>query len=216
MQELMPSIMEYLEAEYLSLSRLAKTAKITTDRVKELEETQCIPGHSYAISRAASVICTLKGAYTENSELDKFYNPSIVKWIERAESLAKDLSLTDVAMQIRNEFNQEFNKVFGHTITPGCKGLDHAWRYFINGTWGICLKDISIACMANKEMSRLKIASLVKMNDAAHELSKVEKLELQEAVNTYESATKLFPPHLLPTCSRTCEVEPAVRKYLLD
>lgn len=204
----------YLQEEYYTLQQLANKANVTTDRILELVELQIIPPHSFEVTQSTSIYCNIKGYFIATPVAIKYYNPSIVKWIQTAESLATGKSLSEIAIFIRGYFNKEFKEAMGDAITPGCKGLDHAWRYLMNGTWGICLKEISVASIAKKELSRLKISQLCKLDKPNHQLTLQEKEELKNAIDTYELVTKQFAPHLLPTCSRTLEIEPAVKKYL--
>lgn len=74
--------------EYLSLQKLAKRTGVNEDRILELEETQCIPGHSYSYSHTESVNCSLKGTYTESTQYTRYYNPLIERWVKKAEALA--------------------------------------------------------------------------------------------------------------------------------
>lgn len=205
----------YLQEEYYTLKDLADKARVIPDRVIELVEMQIIPPHSYEVTQNASIYCNIKGAHLAKPIMTKYYNPSIIAWIQNAELLARGKSLSEIAVYVREQFNQEFKEAMGESITPGCKGVDHAWRYLMNGTWGICLKEISVSSLANKELSRLKISQLCKLDDSEHKLADNEQDELKEAVATYERVTKKFAPHLVPTCSRTLEIEPAVKKYLI-
>lgn len=204
----------YLQEEYYTIEQLADKANATKDRILELAELQIIPPHSFEVTQNASIYCNIKGAFNATPVTTRYYNPSIVKWIQNAETMAKEESLAEVAIQVRKKFNQEFRYAMGDVITPGCKGLDHAWRYLMNGTWGICLKEVSVASIASKELSRLKISQICKYDDPNHTLTNQEKEDLKTAINTYEKVTKQFAPHLVPTCSRTLEIEPAVKKYL--
>ena len=205
----------YLQQEYLTIKQLAQCSAVSEDRILELIEMQCIPPHSYEISSITTISCQIREISPVEIVITRYYNASIKNWIINAEQLIlQGLSLVEVASKIKADFEKDFHQAFDSMVTPGCQGFDNAWRYLMNGTWGICLKEISVQSMAKKELSRLKIAQLCKMDEPGHTLSEDEKQVLRQAVKDYESVTKAFSPYLIPTCSRTVEVEPAVAKYL--
>lgn len=98
-------------------------------------------------------------------------------------------------------------------ITPGCDGFNAAWRYLMNGTWGVCLQKINMASIGKKELSRLKIANLVS-SATNQQLNEAEKVELQQAIDDYNSAAKEFIPYFAPQSSRCREIETAKDNYL--
>ncbi|WP_420809900.1 DUF6058 family natural product biosynthesis protein [Francisella halioticida] len=82
---------------------------------------------------------------------------SIIKYAKEALALSEFNDLTKIAQQLKNNFSTQLEKKFKGIKTPGCQNFDQAWGYWINGTWGICLKELNVRCIAKKELSRLAI-----------------------------------------------------------
>ncbi len=119
----------------------------------------------------------------------KYYHPSIIKYTEEALALSEFNDLTEIAQQLKINFSTQLEKEFKGIKTPGCQNFDQAWGYWINGTWGICLKELNVEYMAKKELSRLAITKLMKYEPTT--ITKNDKIKLIDAVNTYISASGL-------------------------
>ncbi len=114
----------YLQEEYYELKDLADNARVRIDRVIELVEMQIIPPHSYEVTQNTSIYCNIKGIYLTKPIATKYYNTSIVAWIQNAELLTREKSLSEIATYVREQFNQEFKKAMvlsGTRIITHCK-----------------------------------------------------------------------------------------------
>ncbi|MDF2939681.1 MAG: hypothetical protein K0R66_323 [Gammaproteobacteria bacterium] len=201
----------YLDKHYYTLAQLAQKSGVEEAFILKLIKNQCVPPHSYSMQTFTAFTNSLI-QYSASPTSVYYYHPSLLGWIHKARGLFKLYDLTKTAQLIRENFIEEYNETFGNTATPGCKNADEAWSYLMDGTWGICLKEISISCMAKKQLSRLTIANIVK-TEAEHALSLEERLELKNAIETYKSAAMDFDPYFAPISSRYREVIAAELKY---
>jgi len=205
-------LQQHLDSFYITLDALARRADISKTRILEFIDNQCIPPHSYTVHNVMTISDPIMN-YSAHQSMTRYYHPSIVSWIAKARTLAENHSLIDVSRRIREQFILELDKKLAGRSTPGCANSEHAWHYFIKGIWGICLQEISVDCIAKKELARLAIANIVN-SEPTCELSDAEKIELKKAVDSYNRAVKEFVPHFAPMSSRTVEVEAVVKKYL--
>lgn len=212
----MDAITAYLAEEYFTLKQLSAESNTTTDQIIELIQRQCIPPHTYELTPALNLRSEFDGTHILSSPTIHYYHPSLVNWISRANNLLKILTLNQVMNKVRDDFFKEHVARFNHQATPGCQDVSMAWHFLMNGTWGICLRELSVECMATKELARLKISRLVNHSDSTHELTEREKNELRVAIKEYYSAAKRFSPHVIATSSLMREVEPAREKYFKD
>lgn len=148
---------KFIAENYISLTALAKHYDVTEVEILAMENSQCIPGHTYEIRQIYIFTCAaIDAALTENSEMitTHYYHHSVSSWAEQALPALKNSNLTDVAAQVKNNFAAQLSKVLEGKRTPGCQSFDQAWAYWIDGTWGKCLKEISFVCLAKKELAR--------------------------------------------------------------
>ena len=82
----------------------------------------------------------------------------------------------------------------------------------MDGSFGLCLKEITIPSLVEKEVARARISAIVKP-DPNHELSDVERSELEAAVEQYTRVALEFAPHEFEHSSRHLEVDAAIEKY---
>ena len=204
-------VQRYLEANYLRLEALAARAGVTPDRVVELVAAQCVPPHSHEV-RGVVVFASTFGEYTAALPPERYYHPSLVDWVRKASALARSHTLADVARRMRKDFEQAFEAALDGRPAPWPRGVDHAWAYLMDGTWGLCLKEISVASLLQKEFARQTIRRLVSP-DPRHELSAAGRAALVEAIDAYDAVAADFAPHELGASSRCREVCAAIEKY---
>ena len=128
-------VQSYLDATYLTQAQLAERAGVTPARVAELEAAQCIPGASYKVEGDFRIASTF-GHFELPVPETRYYHPSIARWVEKAEGLAKSHDLEGVARIMRLDFTRELaTRVNGRTTRDTLKP-DQAWAYVTDGTWG--------------------------------------------------------------------------------
>ena len=204
-------VQRYLDANYLTLEALATRAGVTEERALELVDSHCVPPHSHEV-RGVAVFASTFGEYTAPVTPVRYYHPCLVTWVKKASALARRHSLADVARRIRKEFEQAFEEALDGRPPPWPRGVDYAWAYLMDGTWGLCLKEISVANMLQKEFARQTIARLVSP-DPNHVLSRAARAALIEAIEAYDRVATNFGPHERPDSSRCREVGAAIEKY---
>ena len=165
------------------------------------------PPHSYELSGELTAVSAF-GSYQLPMDVRRLYHPCVVSWIKRAETLARGRDLGVVAAIVREDFDQSLEKALQGREWPWPDGPIHAWRCFIDGSWTLCLKDITAENILGKECCRATI------RDSPDRDADIEQLE--KAVRDYASATLPFSPHEVAESSRFREVEPAIKKYGLS
>ncbi len=186
----------FLDKNYITLKELAKQCQVETSNILALENAQCIPGHTYEKRQVTLYTCAgIDEALSENSSLETtfYYHNSIINWVNEALKSINEMDLTVLANKVKMDFANQIEKYLKGQKTPGCQSFDQAWRYWIDGTWGKCLKTISVECLAKKELARKYIADT--MNSSAHEISYEQKNKLVEAIENYIQASLEFDPY---------------------
>lgn len=203
----------FLKNNYYTLSELAKHCDINEAEILTLETAQCIPGHTYEVRQMLIFSCAgIDTALTENTAFSTthYYHVSTIAWIKKALLALKNMSLSEVASQVKINFAEQLTKVLGDIKTPGCQSFDQAWGYWIDGTWGKCLKEISFDCLAKKELSRFIIAKIMKYDQAT--IKENIKIELESAVKNYIAASLDFDAYGM----RHLLAEEAIEKFQLN
>ncbi len=207
------AVQAYIDAHYLELEALAVRAGTSPETVRSLEEAQCIPGASYVTG--GEMVCTSTfGEYRLPAEPRRYYHPSVLGWVEKALVLAQSHDLAEVARQQRAAFDRDFAEALAGQAPPWARGADYAWDYILDGTWGLCLKDITVATLLKKEFARNAFREII-APAPDHELSAAERARLEAAIADYEAVALPFAPHEAPESSRVKEIRPAVEKYRL-
>jgi hypothetical protein len=113
---------------------------------------------------------------------------------------------------MRKDFEDAFEAALDGRPPPWPRGVDYAWAYLMDGTWGLCLKEISVANLLQKEFARQTVAKIVSP-DRHHVLSPAARAALIAAVDAYNEVAADFGPHELGDSSRCREVGAAIGKY---
>lgn len=175
---------------------MAKHCEMTETEILVLENAQCIPGHTYEMRQMSVLSCSgIDTALSEHTSLvtTYYYHSSIYTWIQQAKAALKKQSLSVLAFTIKSQFTEQLAAALGGIKTPGCQSFDQAWAYWVDGTWGKCLKEISVPCLAKKELSRHIIVEMMPQDPAT--LSAEAKTKLTQAVNDYIAASLEFDPY---------------------
>lgn len=205
---------DYIEAQgYLGLRALADRAGTTPEQVRAFEQAECIPAASYEVAGEVTFTSSF-GRYALPVEPRRYYHPSVVEWLQRAMALADGRDLGEVARAVRAAFDSDFDAALRGAPPPWSDGADYAWAYMTDGTWGLCLKDVSIAGLLAKEQARATIRRLVQP-EPDHRLSEAERRELEQALSDYERVALPFSPHEVAESSRAREIQPAREKYVI-
>lgn len=207
-------IQRYIESQYLTLEALAARAEVTPEHLQQLLEARCVPPHCYEV-RGDLVFVSSFGEYKIPVQPRHYFHPSLERWVGKAALLAKVHGLAEVARKIRQDFDEELTAALNGRQAPWPGGADYAWDYMMDGTWGLCLKEISVPNLLGKEFARKEVAGLMQP-DPDHRLSLDGREALAAAVTRYNEVAKDFAPHEVAESSRRREIEPAVEKYGLE
>ncbi len=203
-------IQRYIESQYLTLEALAARAELTPERLQQLLEARCVPPHSYEV-RGDFVFVSSFGEYKIPVQPRRYYHPSLERWARKAALLAKIHGLAEVARKIRHDFDEELAAALNGRQAPWPGGADYAWDYMMDGTWGLCLEEISAPNLLKKEFARKEIADLMQADPNLD-----TREALAAAVTRYNEVAKDFAPHEVAESSRRREIEPAVERYGLE
>lgn len=208
-------VQAYLEAEnYLTLEELASRAATSEEQVRALELARCIPATSYCVGGEMTYTSSF-GTYRLPVAETRYYHSDILRWVLRALDLLKTMDIEDVAKVVRAEFDDQFHAALQGAEPPWPGGADYAWNYILDGTWGLCLKDVDVASLLTKEQARVTIRNLVRP-EADHVLSAEDRLELEAALVRFETVALPFAPHEVGESCRHKELGPAIQKYGLS
>lgn len=201
----------YIDAYYITLPDLARRAAVSEARVLEFVENRCIPPHSYEVRGETTCINSF-GAYALPSVPRLYYHPRLVDWIDRASSLAERQDLPAVAARVKADFEADIDRALAGRPMPWPDGTTTVWAYLMDGTWGLCLKTLTVPDLVQKELARATIARIEKAS-AGRSITSQERFELEEAVALYDDVALPFSPHELGESSRCLEVGTVVRKH---
>ena len=203
----------YVDRYYLTLEALVERTGVTAARIDELAEAGCIPPHTYEL-RGDVVFASACGEHRLPSQPRRYYHHGEVEWVKKAHALAQDHALAEVARLMREGFDREVADALDGREVRWSADRDHPWDYLMDGSWSLCLKELSASHLAEKEVARATIARIAKI-DADHETSDGARAELEAAVAQYDRVALPFAPHEVGVSSRRLEVGAAIEKYRL-
>jgi len=203
----------FLEQNYRTLTELANDCGISEAEILNLETAGCIPGHTYETRQMIIFSCAgINDALTENMDLTTtwYYHNSTELWVKDALPELKNMSLAEIALMVKENFAKQLHNVLGDIKTPGCQNFDQAWGYWIDGTWGKCLKELTVDGLAKKELSRYHIAQIMEQDPKT--VSEDSKIQLTDAVESYIAASLDFDVYGM----RHLLAEEAIKKFSLN
>ncbi len=203
----------YVDRYYITLEALVERTGVAATRIDELAEAGCIPPHTYEV-RGDIVFASAFGEHRLPSQPRRYYHHGEVEWVKKADALAQDHALAEVARIMREGFDREVADALDGREVRWSADRDHAWNYLMDGSWSLCLKELSAPHLAEKEVARATIARIANA-DPNHEIDESERAELEAAVAQYERVALPFAPHEVGVSSRRLEVGPAIEKYRL-
>jgi hypothetical protein len=203
----------YVDRYYLTLEMLVERTGVTAARIDELAEAGCIPPHTYEL-RGDVVFASAFGENRLPSQPRRYYHHGEVEWVKKANALAQDHALAEVARIMREGFDREVADALDGREVRWSADWDHPWNYLMDGSWSLCLKELSASHLAGKEVARATIARIANA-DPDHEIDESERAELEAAVAQYDRVALPFAPHEVGVSSRRLEVGAAIEKYRL-
>lgn len=208
-------VINYLESHYLTRAEFARQAKVSEDRLLELIKMACVPLHSHKLTHQTRFHTEIFSETVMQENEVFYYHPSLVPWAIEAEKYAKKAPLTEVADIMRNNFKNEFYKQLGevqgasqlfHQCFSGKGDLNKVeaeklfnmeWPYVMNGTYGVCLKEISAKNIITKAVC---VAQLEKFINSG--LANVDKVGVNKVLQWYDHVASNFGPHEVAKSTR--------------
>jgi len=164
-------ITSYIKNNYLTIEQLANRSSISLDRLEELINNYCIPKHSHVTSKQVIFHTDIFGESVFVEEKTFYYHPSLIKLAMKANQYLVSTNFIDVAREMKADFTNElcqalseiddakhvFDHCFdseGNLLADGIeKIMTEHWSYIMDGTYGVCLKEISAKNMILKNIA---------------------------------------------------------------
>ena len=196
---------------YISLRELSRRAEVSAERILELEAAGCIPPRAYEV-RGGVTVNSAFGDHPLALTTQRYYHPDMVVWLTKAVAFATDHALEEVAVLMREDFERLLLEALGDRPMPWQDGTDHAWTYWMDGSFSLCLHELSPRSVVEKEVARWRIRN-VDGSSAGNKISLECRNELNDAIAQYNTVATAFAPHERAQSSRHLEVEAVSRKF---
>jgi len=218
-------IINYITKNYITLAELAKRTALDEEKIQALIIAGCIPAYSHKITEVMIFHTDVFGSDAMIGNEKFYYHPSLIQWIKKAEDYSKE-NLSFAAKKMRENFSAEFRLALvqqedAKLAFPTCfdvenklieneleKIIAEKWYYVLNGTYGVCLKEITAK---NIVIKAIAVALL------EHFLVEPEKNELIKATNLYDEVSAEFAPNDINKSSRGLlytEAKKKIKSYI--
>jgi len=154
-------ITSYIKDNYLTIEQLANRSGISLNQIEKLINNNCIPRHSHAVIKQVIFYTEIFGESIFVDEKIFYYHPSLIKQVVKANQYLGISNFIDVASKMKSDFTNEIREALveiddaqqifrycfndaGDLLADGIEKLmtEH-WPYIMDGTYGVCLKEIS-------------------------------------------------------------------------
>ncbi len=226
------NIKTYLDNHFLTLSQLARRARMPEEKISALIKAKCIPGPSYELRKSGMLYTYLFGKVGVAIKSSKrYYAPSVTAWIQRAQALAPGRDFRQIAKTMRTNFEKEFRQAmvdldgrrFGFQrcfIKEGIfeekqttKMLKNKWRHFLEGTYGLCVKEPTTARSITRKL--IAVSRLAQLTNDGKKKSFLpeERGQVISAMREFDAVVAKFDPVNYPISSRKRLLDDLRKKY---
>ncbi len=208
------NLIKYLTKNFYTKSELLLVTGVTEVEFVELQNKAMMPMSSYRLQM--NLKCTsFFGEHSDSEQLD-YYSKGYASWIEMLQSITTARN----AFQI---FSERYKKTVIQLSEDGFvaddsrlkeeinRHIKNEWKYFLDGTYGLCTKSGLPEDIASKEVA----ISLINEYLARKSVSEDEIIGLSRAVNLLDQSSSDFAPHERKRSSRFRLVDEVRRKYSL-
>jgi hypothetical protein len=222
----MSDLDDYLAKHYLSEGQLLESAGMQADELAALLDGGVIPAPSYVVTKDGKVRSFPFGEMAAPGSVPgRYFHPSQLVWIARARNAVGRAAVADAQARLKATFADNFAAAlaalnlttwrlrdsFDEQGAPMVEGLsirtDSAWRYFLNGTFGLCVANpISEMHIARKEVLQEKLAQLSE-NGNKTMFTDQQARAMLELIDAYAASAMPFSPVEYPVSSRKRLVE---------
>jgi|SRR5579862_6778878 len=205
-------ITSYIKNNYLTIEQLANRANISLDQLESLINHFCIPRHSHVISKQVTFSTDIFGESVLIEEMTYYYHPSLIKLAMKAVRYLETANFNDVASQMKSDFTNELRQalaeieindvkqVFAYCfdanenlLTDGIdKIMTNHWPYIMDGTYGVCLKEISAK---NVLLKNIAVSILEEWTNCTNQNKNNLYDRAKYAGELYDSVASHFGPH---------------------
>ncbi|MBU2178775.1 MAG: hypothetical protein KJ930_04995 [Gammaproteobacteria bacterium] len=207
----------YLKDHYWDAGQLAAHCNITVDELDEFIRLQLVPEPSYVVTDQARVKSFVFGEMAAlGATPGAYFHPANKAWVMLA--LSADYRRDATALQQRFKANfaaalTQLNATTwrltdsftdeGEILASGMNTrLDSAWQYFLNGTFGLCVKNPeSEFDIAHKEILQEKLVAITE-NGSKSKFATADMKAVVSLINDYAAASMPFSPVEYPRSSR--------------
>ena len=215
--DLIKDILNYLNNNYLTIEQLANQADLHLEQLKALIANSCIPKHSHTITHQIVFHTDIFGDSIITNQQIFYYHPSLVRWAVKAGQYLKTANFNDVADNMKNDFIQELRQtlietaeakqVFKYCFNDGGallkegveKVMMEHWPHIMDGTYGVCLKEISAKSVIIKSITVSILEKWVNNTDLEKEYT---YNETNDAAELYDKVAACFGPHEISQSTR--------------
>ncbi|HAT31729.1 MAG TPA: hypothetical protein DCW29_13020 [Janthinobacterium sp.] len=225
-RQLMTNLNNYLAKHYLNEAQLASAASISIDELHALIRKRLVPAPSYVIGDRGMVASFVFGEMeAPGSTPGSYFHPSQLVWIARARHVVASGPAIDAEARLKERFSANFAAAlatlnlttwrlpdsFDENGAPIADSLltrtDSAWKYFLNGTFGLCVANpISEAHIACKEVLQEKLSQQSE-NGSKTMFSPQQARAMHELIDAYAASAMFFSPVEYALSSRKRLVE---------
>jgi hypothetical protein len=217
------AIYAYVTGRYFTLDGLAREAGVEIATVNRLIGAGCLSGPSYVL-HAAGVRGPVGSWGSDDGPGTAYFSPILIWWIRRArvmeENLASNGSRRDLAGALRDWYRDDLREALGrcesraHGFTDlyeagGGRLLEEKldelvarmWAWWLDGTYGVCMRAFDGHHVATKWVERARIAALTDQGDRTA-VTVGERAVLIDAMARLDGVITPFAPHERPTSTR--------------
>ncbi len=205
---------KYLNEYFYTKQELLAVSKVSELDFLEYQNKQVMPKCSYKLNLDLKSD-SFFGLHSEKQEIE-FYAKGYSSWLAVIQSHDSVESVYSVFVKRYKDTITELQKK-NHSSTSSKitaeieQHIKEEWKYFLDGTYGLCTKSGLPEDIAAKELAILEINEITKEKD----LSEAQLVKLTKAVNLLDSASSLFAPHERLKSSRQRLVNDVRRQYKL-
>jgi len=222
----MTELNKYLAKHYLNQAQLTTAAGLGTEELDELIRNRLVPAPSYVVTDSGKVSSFVFGEMdAPGSTPGRYFHPSQLVWIARARQVVGHGAAHDAEARLKEQFTATFaaalatlnlttwrlHDSFDESGAPIGDGLltrtDGAWKYFLNGTFGLCVANpISEAHIAYKEVLQEKLSTQSE-NGSKTLYTPQQAGTMHKLIDAYAAAAMPFSPVEYSVSSRKRLVE---------
>lgn len=214
------TLSDYLHTCFLTAEQFADACHLSGQALSRLLEYRLIPAPAYVVKESTSINSAAFGKLSGAAPIGDYFHPANTVWVDKAEQAVAQQGWATAHMMLEEQFKHhmtaalaELDKTLwrltdsfsdnGSVIEEGlAQRLDTYWRYFLNGTFGLCVANpVSEKAIAWKEVLQEKL-TVLSDNGSRREFTEAEVLNTLELIDAYADSAMPFSPVEYPVSSR--------------